>query len=746
MEDLVYVILKKAKKPLSMESIYEKIESLLKTMNDDFTGLDDEKKVEINRCLDDGIKKFKYIKSPKGNYTLMSKTSFRKGKFYGTKRGDGAVIVTTSYVNNNGEKIVKEERFPIAIDQVNGATDGDDVIIDIGSSVVKPYIVEVIDRNLEHINGEVYKIGSNYFVKSLDKKRQSILVALEGNSFDEGSIVSVRLKQQVSNNYYIGEIIDVLGNVNAPGNDILYEAYKCGIDDKFSDASLEQLKNIPTEVLPSDKIGRDDLTDWEIFTIDGIDTKDIDDALSCKKLPNGNYLVGVHIADVAHYIKKGTPLDKDAIRRGNSYYLGGKVIPMLPPKLSNGICSLNPCVERLAKSCIMEVSPDGEVLHYDIRPTVIRSRLKMNYTAVNKILKEGVISEGYEEFVDTLKTLNELALKLRQRRFEKGATEYDRPELHIDMDENHEISGFSLRRCDLAENLIEEFMLLANDTVDRHIKSNGYPGIHRIHDVPNYDKLLTFYKLLDAVNMPFTDYTADDCLCVPNAMQELAKHIMKNERLSSVLSLELIKCNSRAIYSINPTGHFGLRKENYTHFTSPIRRLSDLIIHRILDDIAEDDDELEYDEESLMELASQATRTEKTADTAEDNVLRMLCSEYMAKHIGEEFEGTVMSVSDKCIVVQLDNLIEGRVATKSLKGPYIYNPELFTLVSVDGNENYYIGDRLRVRVKAASKEEKTIDFEIIEKIDENCINDINDSNKEAVYTYKKKKENNGYFN
>ena len=745
MKELINAVLKKAKKPLSFETICGKVELLLRESDDNFIGLNDNQKEEIAKCLEDGINNYKYIKTPNDNYVLMSKTSFRKGTFYGTKKGDGVVSVITSYVDGSQKKVINEEKYSIPTDRVNGAIDGDTVLVDIGNNIVKPHIVKVIDRNLEYIQGEVYRIGENYFVKSMDKKKQGLLIALEGEAI-EGQIVSVKLKQQTSNNAYIGEITDVLGHVNAPGNDILLEAYKCGIDDKFSEASLEQVKTIPDKVLPTDKIGRDDLTAWEIFTIDGADTKDIDDALSCRKLANGNYLVGVHIADVAHYVKKGSPLDKDVFKRGNSYYLGGKVIPMLPPELSNGICSLNPHVERLAKSCIMEVSPEGKVLRYDIKPTVICSNLKMTYDAVNKILKEGMIPEGYEKHADTLKTLNELALILRKKRLEKGATEFDRPELHIDMNDEHEIVGFSMRRCDMAENLIEEFMLLANETVDRHIKDSGYPGIHRVHDIPNYERLVDFYKLLDAVNMPFTKYTPDECLCTPNAMQELAEHIMQNEKLANALSLGLIKCNSRAIYSIEDIGHFGLRKKDYTHFTSPIRRLSDLITHRVLDDIAEDDDLLEYDDVDLMELAAQATKTERVSDTAEDIVLRMKCSEYMSKHIGEEFEGTIISVSDRNIVVQLDNLIEGRILTKSLKGPYIYNPESFTLVSVDGNENYYYGDRLRVRVKSASKEEKTIDFEVVEKIDENFIRDKNSSNKEAVYVYKKREENNAYFN
>lgn len=746
MNEIVNFVLKKAKKPLSLESIYEKVELVMRKNGDECFELDEKAKQEIVDCLENGVNSYDYFLFSNGKYSLLSKTSFRKGVFYGNKSGDGYVLIPKFYVNSEGMKVHSEEKYVISRDQTNGAIDRDVVLIDTGSSIAKPRVVNVIERTLDNIQGEVYRIGANYFVKPIDKKKQGLLIALEGEAI-EGQIVSVKLNQQTSNNAYIGTITRVFSHANDPDADILFEAFKCGIDVEFSEDSLKQLETIPDKVLDMDRIGRCDLTDWEIFTIDGDDTKDIDDALSCTILPNGNYLVGVHIADVAHYVPKGSALDKDAFKRGNSYYLGGKVIPMLPQKLSNGICSLNPYVERLAKSCIMEVTPEGKVVRYDIKPTIIRSRLKMTYGNVNKILKEGIIPEGYEEHVDTLCNLRDLAAILRNNRLKAGAMEFDRPELHIDMDEEHNISGFSLRRCDVGENLIEEFMLLANETVDKHIVSQGYPCLHRVHDTPNLERLGDYFKLLDAVNMPFNNYSPEECACAGKALQELGEHIKQNERLSSVLSLGLVKCMSRAKYSPTNIGHFGLAKENYCHYTSPIRRYSDLVIHRTLDNIYEDSDDLVYSEEDLLEIGSQTTKTEKVSDEAEDNVLRMKCSEYMAKHhLGDEFEGVITGVSDKNLTIQLDNLIEGRVKTKSLKGPYIYNPESFTLVSVDGNENYFLGDCVRVRVKAASKEEKTIDFEILEKIYEVPTRDNDESNKALVYTYKKEKQNRAYFN
>ena len=746
MKEIVDLILKKAKKPLSLETIYEKIGLYLRKTEDGVYELDDNTRNEIYECLNNGVNTCEYCLFPNGNYSLLSKTSFRKGVFYGNKSGDGYVLIPKFYVNSEGVKVHSEEKYVISRDQTNGAIDRDVVLIDTGSNIVKPRVVSVLERNLDNIQGEVYRIGANYFVKPLDKKKQSLLIALEGEAI-EGQIVSVKLNQQTSNNAYIGTITRVFSHVNDPDADILLEAFKCGIDVEFSEDSLRQLETIPDKVLDIDKIGRCDLTDWEIFTIDGDDTKDIDDALSCSILPNGNYLIGVHIADVAHYISKGSALDKDAFKRGNSYYLGGKVIPMLPQKLSNGICSLNPHVERLAKSCIMEVTPEGEVVRYDIKPTVIRSRLKMTYANVNKILNDGLVPEEYADHVDTLSNLRDLAAILHKKRLDAGAMEFDRPELHIDMDEDHNVAGFSLRKCDVGENLIEEFMLLANETVDKHIVSHGYPCLHRVHDTPNLERLEDYFRLLDAVNLPFVEHSPEECACAGKALQDLGEHIKQSEKLSSVLSFGLVKCMSRAKYSPENIGHSGLAKEDYCHFTSPIRRYSDLVIHRILDNIMEDTADLTYSDEDLFEIGSQTTKTEKVSDEAEEIVLRMKCSEYMAKHhLGDEFEGIITSVSDKNLTVQLPNTIEGRVKTRSLKGPYIYNPESFTLVSVDGNDNYYLGDCVKVRVKAASKEEKTIDFEILEKIYEVPTRDKDDSNKVAVYTYKREKRNRAYFN
>ncbi len=731
LKEYVDLVMKKSKKAIDKDKIHQKVETLILKDNPEYLGLSSSDKNEIDKIIDDGVKKLEYIVTPKENYISILKTSFRRGRFHGNKRGDGNVLVTTDYVTKDGNHIVNNEYYSVVRSNSNGAIDGDIVLIDIGGKNIEPKVERILERNLETIMGEVYRMGKSYFVRPIDKKKQVLTIALEGEAI-EGQKVAVTLKEQTGDNFYVGEIARVFNHKDDPDEDILWEAFKCGIDDQFSKESLEQVKEIPVSVRDIDKVGRSDLTSWEIFTIDGEDTKDIDDALSCKVLENGNYLIGVHIADVSYYVPKDSPLDKDAFRKGTSNYLAGKVIPMFPHELSNGICSLNPYVERLAMSCIMEVNKDGEVVNYEILPTVIKSQLKMSYTKVNAILKEGKVDSEYEGHANTLRTLSKLALVLRRNRLKNGAVEFDRPELKLILGEDGKVSDFSVRIQDVAENLIEEYMLLANETVDKHLTNLGLPCLHRVHDHPNEERLIDFYKLIVAVNYPFYKYDADDCVYNPKALQELAEHIKDTGRLSSVLSTNLVKCMARAKYSPKNIGHSGLAKENYCHFTSPIRRYPDLTVHRIIKDCYFDSEHSHRNakkwEVKLPEIGEHTSKMERIADEAESQTLYMRCSEYMSKHIGEEFEGTVIGLSQRGIQVQLDNMVEGKVRLRNLNGDYVYNAETFSLVSMDNSENYYIGDRLLVRVVDANKENKTIDFKVVSKIEENYIQNSEDSN------------------
>ena len=728
MNDYVDLVLNKTKKAISMEKVIEKVQDLIKEEDESFE-ITSSLREEITDVLDKGIANFQYIKTPNDNYIPISKTSFKKGRFYGNRNGEGVVVSVKSYLDKLGRHVVTEEKFFITKNNTNNAIDGDIVLID--TSNKDPKVLEIIDRNLENITGEVTRIGDSYFVKPIDKKKQSLIIALEGEAI-EGQRVAVNLKEQTSDNFYIGEITRVFNHKDDPDEDILWEAFKCGIDDQFSKESLDQVKFIPQTVRDCDKIGRTDLTDWEIFTIDGEDTKDIDDALSLKKLDNGNYLVGVHIADVSFYVPKDSALDKDAYKKGTSNYLAGRVIPMLPHELSNGICSLNPHVERLAMTCLMEVTPSGEIVDHSIFPSIIKSNIKMNYTKVNELLKEGKIADEYEEHADTLRELNKLALILRRKRLREGALEIKKPELKLIFDEDGKVIDFSTRVQDLGENLIEEFMLIANETVDKHLVERGFPCLHRVHDRPNEERLENYLHMLSAINLPF-GYNVTECVLIPERLQELSEHIQNTGRLSNILATNMVRCMSRAKYSPYNIGHHGLAKENYCHFTSPIRRYPDLTVHRLIKDCCFDKENARSNAEKwkvkLPEIGIQSSKMEKISDEAEIQTMYLKCSEYMEKHIGEEYYGTIIGFSDRNIQIQLDNMVEGKVRLKDMNTRYIYDQDRYVLVSLAGKENYYIGDRLLVKVKNASKEDKTIDFSIVKKI-----NDIYENDDIKVYS------------
>ena len=730
MKEYVDLILKKEKKSIDMVKLYKKIEKI-KQLEDPKYVLSCEEMYELDSILAKGIEKYEYYKTPNGNYTLLSKTSFRKGRFHGNRVGEGFVTSKTTCITKDGKRILKEEKFDISKDNRNNAVDGDCVLIDIGGNGKKPSVLKIIDRNIGNIVGTVTKIGSKYYVKPIDKKKQFLTIELNEN-IEEGSIVSVSLDEIKDDNYYIGTINRVFKHANSVHSEVLFEAFKSGMPEGFSPESMKQLERIPNEVSEKDKQFRYDFTDWEIFSIDGADTKDKDDAISLKMLPNGNYLLGVHIADVAYYVKENTPIDKDAFRKGTSYYFGGLVEPQLPTKLSNGICSLNENVERLTKSVIMEFDTNGNVVNKFLVPSVIKSRASLTYEKVNELLR-GENVEEYLPFKDTLEKMKDLAYILRKKRTLEGAIIFNRPELRFKHDELGNPVEVALRYEETSEMLIEEFMLQANSNVSKILAEAKIPCIYRVHDVPNSERLGEFLRLLNVINMPF-ESSEEDILDDKKVLQLLSIHINKSRDFSPMLNTNLIKCMSHALYSTSNIGHYGTGFDMYCHFTSPIRRLADYGISRIIDECYFEknsqvkDRNIKKWNDLANDYATQASKMEKVEEEVEKNVLYLDTALYLSNFIGEEFEATVITLSNNGICVQLDNLLEGKVRNRNLVGEYVYNPLNFTLVSIESKGNYYVGDRLKLKLVNTSPESKVVDFVVLEKIKENVIKDRHLSN------------------
>ncbi len=690
MEEQIIEILKDETKGKTIDEINKELHyKSIKGINDLQTVLD--------QMTTEGI----LHKSKKREYILMSNTKTLKCGYIRINRsGNGFVDV-----ENGPDIFVRSENL-------NGAINNDFVEVDYSTRNNEAYVIKILKRDLSNLVGEMVSI-KNKLVFKPDDDKLSIIVKLTKDSLNqvvEGHKVLVQIIKEIGKRQYLGKIAKIIGHKNDPGVDIIAIALRHGIEVEFSEEVIKELEDIPNVVLENEKVGRKDLTDEMIFTIDGDDTKDIDDAISIKK-NNENYILGVHIADVSHYVKMGSSLYDSAFNRGTSSYLADTVIPMIPHQLSNGICSLNPEVERLTISCVMTINKNGKVIDYDIFPSVIKSRKQMTYKNVNKILEEDIVPEGYEDYVSDLKLMAELAKILRAEKVSRGYIDFGLDEAKIIQDENGKAIDVVKRERGVGENLIEDFMIAANETIATHISNMDLPFIYRVHDVPNSEKIEDFKNLIKQMGYQIhTDLNKITPLTMQKVLNEL-----RDKKEFNILSDMLLRSMKKAIYSTNNIGHFGLALTNYTHFTSPIRRFPDLTVHRLLRtylfENRIDMETINYNEKYLVDVATNSSETEVAAQEAERDVLDMKMAEYMESHIGEEYDGIISSVTNFGMFVELDNLIEGLVHISTLDGYFEYIPELLSLVS--DNKRYRIGDTVRVVVVSASKESSTIDFELV---------------------------------
>ena len=698
MREMVLEILKNSEKALDTIEITNSLG--FKEVNEITSLLD-----VLNSLEEEGI----IYKTRKDKYMLFENSHLLKGKLSVNKRGYGFVSV---------DGILDDYYIDEA--NLNGALNNDYVVIEELNNTGKKTearVVKVLRKGNDLVVGEFqYRNNKPYF--KLDDNKLKIDVIIDEQDLENlipGHKLVVSLTRELSKNKYLGKVERVIGHKNDPGVDILSIAYKYQINDTFNDDIIEEVNNMPSEVRPKDKEGRKDLTNEVIFTIDGDDTKDIDDAISIEKKGN-NYVLGVHIADVSYYVTEDTLTFKEAYDRGTSVYLCDTVIPMLPHKLSNGICSLNPGVERLAISCMMEINEKGRVTDYEIFPSVIKSRKQMTYKNVNKVL-EGESPEDYKEFDDKLKLMLELSEILRKDKLSRGYLDFDVPEPKIIQDEKGKAIDVKVRERGKGENLIEDFMIIANETVASHLSNLHYPSVYRIHEVPDDKKIKEFLNQISALGI---DVKGERKFDNPLSLRKIIDQIKDREDFD-ILSSMLLRCMQKAEYRSENLGHYGLASRCYTHFTSPIRRFPDTTLHTLLRKYLFNEptpNELnklidEY-EAKLPEICAHSSLKERNAIECERDVDDMKMAEYMEDHIGEEFEGVVDGIMNFGMFIQLPNLIEGLVKLESIKDDYyFFDEELNMLIGKNSKKKFRLGDKVKVKVIAASKDTSTIDFVLV---------------------------------
>lgn len=695
MKDEIVKLLKKCYEPLELIQINDLLN--LKTP---------EELTELIKTLVELENEYLVYKTRKDKYVLLEyMNNIKVGRLAITEKGFGFVLLP------------KEEDIRIEKENLNGAIHDDIVLCEIISKTFKKEgrVLKIVKRELNNLVGEIVEEDHKLYLK-LDDVKKDITVVLDEDSTKNcvpGHKVLVAITKEITNRRYKGKVITIIGHKTDPGVDILSIAYKYGILEEFPDEVNEEIENIPTEVKKSELKGRIDLTAKQIFTIDGDDTKDIDDAISLE-MDKNDYILGVHIADVSYYVKKDTPLGNEAFKRGTSSYLADTIIPMLPRKLSNGICSLNPNEARLTLSCEMRIDKKGNILDTKIFESYIKSNIQMTYKKVNDILMRNICQDEYLPFKDTLLKMNELAHILRANKVHRGYIDFDLDEAKIIQNSEGKAIGVEKRIREDGEKLIEDFMIAANESIATYISNMELPFIYRVHENPDSEKIDRFLNLIKVLGYKLKNKARD--FSNKNLQQLLEE--LKEKKEFGVLSALLLRSMKKAVYQTNNVGHFGLASKKYTHFTSPIRRFPDLQVHRLirtylfLNDLSITT--IQNIEQELDFIAEHSSVMEQASEKAERDVFDMKAAEYMEGHIGEEFTGTIDTVANYGFYVELDNLIEGLVHISSIKGDYyIYVEELLCLIGQKTKKTYRLGDKIKVKLVGASKESSLIDFEIV---------------------------------
>ena len=609
-----------------------------------------------------------------------------------------------------------------------GAINGDDVLVRITKPSIEGktregIVLKILKHNTKFVIGTFVKSKNFGFVVSLnDRKIPDIYIPKKyAESVKDGSIVKVEiLKYATSTSKAEGKIISIIGNKDDENIEIkaLYKSYGLDTLKNFSKDILDELDSVPDSVLENEKNGRVDRTSQRVYTIDGEDAKDLDDAVRVTKLKNGNYKLDVHIADVSYYVREGSLLDKEAQIRGTSVYMLSRVIPMLPKELSNGICSLNAGEDRFTLSCSMEINNKGEVVSAEVYKGIINVTERMNYHDVQKILDKSdeKVLKKYEKYIGNFELMAELAEILKKKRLEQGYLNLDIPESKIDLDENGKVISIGKYETSFSNEIIEQFMLSANETIAEKFYWLEAPFIYRVHEDPDIEKVKELNKFL--YNFGLKIRIVNEKI-YPKEVSKILEEI-KGKEEEKVVSTLILRTLKIARYEAENKGHFGIASKYYCHFTSPIRRYPDLFIHRIISKYLEEnyvvsDKFIEDFKQKAIDRARMSSEREKVATKAERDSEDMKKAEFMQDKIGQEYEGIVSSVTQFGIFVELENTVEGLIRFENLGNEYfIYDENRKRLIGENSNKVYKIGDKVKIRVISANKLLRQIDFEIVE--------------------------------
>ena len=659
------------------------------------------------------VKERKIVHVKKHQYALKQVMQRYVGELRTTRAGFG-------FVN------VEDEDFEVFVAQpnLNRAFDRDIVEVQLYAASrgkrLEGFVRRVVKRFREFIVGTFHKTPYySYVVPDDPKIYRDILIPPEQTlNAEDGQKVIVKFERWERDEHNpVGAIVEILGDQNTPGVDIVSIAYSYNLPIRFPQQVEKDAQQAPADIRPEDLQGRLDLRQEVCFTIDPEDAKDFDDAVSLKILKNGNFELGVHIADVSHYVKPDTALDKEAFRRGTSVYLVDRVVPMLPERLSNELCSLRPNEDRLTFSCIMEINDQGDVVNYRISPSIINSKRRYNYEEVQQILD----GKTDDPFAEVLKQMDRLREILMNRRFAEGGIDFETPEVKFILNEMGKPEAIIPKKRLNSHRLIEEFMLIANKTVAQHIKKISpnkqapLPFIYRVHEKPDEEKMNRLFNFLSAMQVPFKPVKRVTSRYLQNLLSSI-----KGSKEEVIIEEVALRSMMKAVYSETNIGHFGLGFKDYTHFTSPIRRYPDLVVHRLLRQYSQNGQKIKSKglKKALHKIAVQATKMERLAMEAERESIKLKQLEYIEKYLGEEFEGLVSGVQAFGVFVELkDIFVEGIVPVETLTDDfYIYDEPTFSLIGRDTETTIRLGDEVRIRVEEVDFERRRARFSLLQNL------------------------------